>query len=117
MQIWTIWYGRNKAKSAPLGFPLTLIVQRAYEALLEYRAAQPWHSMAAPTAKQHARWIPPPPNYYKANFNAAIFDDVGRAGLGVIIRDSQGIAMVALAQNVQLARWKHWQPHGQWNLM
>ena len=62
MQIWTIWYGRNKAKSAPLGFPLTLIVQRAYEALLEYRAAQPWHSMAAPTAKQHARWIPPPPD-------------------------------------------------------
>ena len=33
----------------------------------------------------------------------AIFNDVGRAGLGVIIRDSQGLAMAALAQNVQLA--------------
>ena len=33
----------------------------------------------------------------------AIFNDVGRAGLGVIIRDSQGPAMAALAQNVQLA--------------
>ena len=30
-------------------------------------------------------------------------NDVGRAGLGVIIHDSQGLAMAALAQNVQLA--------------
>nr|XP_023878889.1 uncharacterized protein LOC111991340 [Quercus suber] len=43
-----------------------------------------------------------PPNWYKANFDAAIFDDVGRVGLGVIIRDSQGLAMFALTQNAQL---------------
>ena len=30
-------------------------------------------------------------------------NDVGRAGLGVIIRDSQGLTMAALAQNVLLA--------------
>ena len=59
--------------------------------------------MAAPTTRQHARWTPPPSDWYKANFDAAIFNDVGRAGLGVIIRDSQGLTMAALAQNVQLA--------------
>jgi len=96
MQIWTIWFRRNKVRSAPLGFPLNLIAQRAYEALVEYRAAQPRHSLAAPTTRQRARWIPPPPNWNKANFYAAIFDEVGRAGLRVIICDSQGLAMVAL---------------------
>ena len=59
--------------------------------------------MAAPIAKQRARWSPPPPDQYKANFDATIFEDVGRAGLEMIIYDSQGLAMAALAQNVQLA--------------
>ena len=59
--------------------------------------------MAATTARQRARWSPPPPDWFKANFDAAIFEDVGRAGLRVIIRDSQGLAMAALAQNVRLA--------------
>ena len=62
IQIWTIWSRRNKVRSAPLGFPLNLIARRAYEALVEYRAAQPHHSLAAPTTRQRARWIPPPPN-------------------------------------------------------
>ena len=103
-KIWTIWYRRNKVKTAPPGFPLNLIVQRVYEALLEYQTAQPRHTMAAPTARQRARWSPPPPDRFKANFDAAIFKDVGRAGLWVIICDSQGLAMAASAQNVQLAR-------------
>ena len=59
--------------------------------------------MEAPTIRQHARWSPPPPDWYKANFDTAIFQDKGRASLGVIICDSQGLAMAALAQNVQLA--------------
>nr|POF23123.1 hypothetical protein CFP56_77193 [Quercus suber] len=58
MQSWTIWFRRNKVRSAPLGFPLNLIVQRTYEALVEYRAAQPRHSLVAPTTRQWARWIP-----------------------------------------------------------
>ena len=59
--------------------------------------------MSALTTRQQARWIPPPPNWYKANFDVAIFDEVGRADLRVIIHDSQGLAMAALTQNVQLA--------------
>ena len=100
MQIWTIWYQRHKVRTAPSRFPLNLIEQQAYEALLEYQTTQPRHTMAAPIAKQRARWSPPPPDWYKANFDATIFEDVGRAGLEMIIRDNQGLAMVALAQNV-----------------
>ena len=95
MKIWTIWYQRNRVTTAPPGFSLNLIVQQVYEALLEYRIAQLRHTTAAPTARQCARWSPPPSNWYKANFDAEIFEDVGRAGLEVIICDSQGLAMAA----------------------
>ena len=100
MQIWKIWYRRNKVKIAPPRFPLNLIVQRAYEALLEYQTTQPRHTTATPIAKQRPRWSPPPPDWYKANFDATIFEDVGRAGLEMIICDNQGLPMAALAQNV-----------------
>nr|POF10818.1 nac transcription factor 32 [Quercus suber] len=70
---------QNKVRTAPPGFPLNLIVQRAYEALLEYWTAQPRHTMAAPTARQRARWSPPSPDWLKADFDVAIFEDVGRA--------------------------------------
>nr|POE66314.1 nac transcription factor 32 [Quercus suber] len=88
-KVWTIWYRRNKVRTAPPGFPLNLIVQRAYEALLEYRTAQPRHTMAAPTAKQRARWSPPLPDCFKANFDAAIFEDVGRAESSVEFNHEQ----------------------------
>ena len=86
---------RNKVRTTPPGFPLNLIVQRPFEALMEYRSAQPKETMAAPTVRTRVRWSPPPLDWYKANFDAISFQDVGRAGLGVIIRDSQGLAMAS----------------------
>nr|XP_023928856.1 uncharacterized protein LOC112040187 [Quercus suber] len=69
---------------------------------MEYRSAQPKKFVAAPMVRPRARWTPPPVGWFKANFDAAVFQDVDRAGLGVIFRDSQGLAMVSLAQNIQL---------------
>nr|POE82058.1 autophagy-related protein 8f [Quercus suber] len=37
MQAWTIWFRKNKVRTAPPGFPLNLISQKAYDALMEYR--------------------------------------------------------------------------------
>ena len=42
-------------------------------------------------------------DWYKANFDTAIFQDDGKASIGVIIRDSQGLVMVSLSQNIQLS--------------
>ena len=103
LQTWTIWYRRNNVRIAPPGFPPNLFVQRAIEALMEYRSAQPKKTVATPTVRPRARWSPPPVGWFKANFDATISQDVGRAGLGVILSDSQGLAMVSLAQNIQLA--------------
>ena len=70
---------------------------------MKYQSTQPKKTVAAPTVRPCARWSPPPIGWFKANFDVALFQDVGQAGLGVIIHDSQGLVMVSLAQNIQLA--------------
>ena len=41
---------------------------------------------------------------YKANFDASLFDGLGMAGLGVVVRDYSGHIIVALSQKI-------WSPH------
>ena len=48
------------------------------------------------------RWRPPNPNYYKINFDGAVFSDVEAASLGVVICDSYGRVIGSLAECVPL---------------
>ena len=41
-------------------------------------------------------WKPPPATAYKLNFDAAIFADLDRTGVGAIIRNEQGQVMAAM---------------------
>ena len=46
------------------------------------------------------RWIPPNPLTYKVNFDGAIFKELGAAGLGMVIRDFEGLVIGALAERI-----------------
>uniref|UniRef100_A0A7N2KUN3 Reverse transcriptase zinc-binding domain-containing protein n=1 Tax=Quercus lobata TaxID=97700 RepID=A0A7N2KUN3_QUELO len=101
-QVWTVWFRRNKVRTTPPGFPLYLIAQRAYEALMEYRAAQQRTISTRSSVRLGARWSPPLDGWYKANFDAVTFQEDERAGIGVIWRDSKGLVMASASQNIQL---------------
>ena len=75
LQVWTVWFRKNKVRIAPPGFPLNLISQRAYEELMEYKAAQQWTIRTRTSVRSGARWSPPPDGWYKANFDAATFQE------------------------------------------
>lgn len=45
---------------------------------------------------------PPPLNSWKVNFDGATFKDMGKAGLGVVIWDSQGQAIASLSKQIPL---------------
>ena len=45
-------------------------------------------------------WTPLSEGFYKINFNGAIFENFGRAGLGVVVRDVEGMVIAALSQNI-----------------
>ena len=52
--------------------------------------------------KKHTRWKPPDRDCYKVNYNRAIFEQQGKAGLGVVIRNSNGEVVASMSQLVQL---------------
>ncbi|XP_023926109.1 uncharacterized protein LOC112037500 [Quercus suber] len=52
--------------------------------------------------RKHTRWKPPDRGYYKVNYDGAVFEQQGRACLGVIIWNSEGEVMASMSQQVQL---------------
>ena len=47
-------------------------------------------------------WSCPPVGVFKVNFDVALFENIGSAGIGVAIRDSDGEIIAALSQRIPL---------------
>lgn len=47
-------------------------------------------------------WNPPPDGYLKINFDRATFKDIGKASLGVVIRNSHGQAIASSSEHAPL---------------
>ena len=52
---------------------------------------------AVPEQKKTA-WTPPPVHGYKVNFDGALFEHEDSAGLGVVIRNQDGLVMASLSE-------------------
>ena len=52
--------------------------------------------------RPQARWSPPPVGTYKANFDAALFEELHCAGLVVVYRDHSCQVIAALSQRIGL---------------
>ncbi|KAK9989613.1 hypothetical protein SO802_029852 [Lithocarpus litseifolius] len=75
-------------------------MQTAIDSFLEFQRAQ---TPAEPRiARPRTRWLAPPNESFKINFDGAVFKDKDRAGIGVIIRDSRGLVMGSMSQVVPL---------------
>ena len=55
----------------------------------------------APYSSQ-VRWHPSPTGVYKINFDEAVFKDIGKAGVGVVVRNSDGQALASLSEQKSL---------------
>ncbi|XP_065630291.1 uncharacterized protein LOC136067860 [Quercus suber] len=73
----------------------------AKDALLEFQHANTAPQKPLP-ARSISKWLPPPPDWVKANFDGATFQESGVAGLGIIIRNDCGLVMAALTQVIPL---------------
>ena len=69
--------------------------------LQEYRDVQDRPSRTS-IQRPRQKWSPPELGVYKLNFDGAIFEGAARAGLGVVVRDAEGMIIAALSQNIQL---------------
>ena len=48
----------------------------------------------------HTKWEPPDLGVFKVNYDGALFTEIGRAGLGVVIRNSECAVMASLSQQI-----------------
>ena len=52
--------------------------------------------------RKHTHWKPPDFGQFKVNYDGAIFREQGRAGIGLVIRNSDGAVLASLSQQIPL---------------
>ena len=97
---WTVWHHRNKSRLQTATVPLDRLAIFAENYLQNYtdRNGQP-----VPPVRRAAttvRWSPPCENRVKINFDGALFGESNSAGIGVVIRNSEGEVTAALSEKI-----------------
>jgi len=70
--------------------------KRAEECIEEFKRAQ-IQLIVQPRQQPNGEvWQPPPSKAYKLNFDAALFSNLGRTGIGAVIRNEKGEVMAAM---------------------
>ncbi|XP_050280472.1 uncharacterized protein LOC126721479 [Quercus robur] len=101
MIAWCIWVRRNKLREKLPVWAVGETARRAWELLQEYWDVQDNPSRTS-VQRPRQKWSPPELGVYKLNFDGAIFESSARAGLGVVVRDAEGMIIAALSQNIKL---------------
>ena len=99
--VFAIWMWRNKVRLGKTAIPLRQIPSSAYDALQEFHQLHLTHA-TIPRIARVVCWRPPPATCVKANFDEGVFSQDGLVGIGIIIRNEQGLVMVALSQQIPL---------------
>lgn len=103
MVMWTISHHRNQEWALSKDYSLSQVLHVASEALATFHQAisdapkQTYHSRPA-----SVRWSPPSLGRVKVNFDGALFRYIGKTGMRVIIRDSNGQAITSLSEQASL---------------
>ena len=96
--MWLIWGRRNAACMNESIFEYHQIWTKVEVYLLDFKTAQKDGRRIAAAVMRAPRWIPPISNHFKINFDGVVFSELDAAGLGVVIHDSCGRVVGALAE-------------------
>ena len=104
MVMWTIWYLHNQLQVSSNEFPRSQVLHQATPSLAIFQQSQQsiCQPSAMPRPPPHAQWSPPQPNCFKLNFDGAMFPELGKAGLSVVVHDSQGTMIASLSEQAPM---------------
>ena len=98
---WTIWNQQNRVHLNQLADSLHQIPNISKSWLVEYHARQvPTATLVQRTHCPRNHWKPPPSELFKINFDGAVFPHDKNSGIGVVIRDHQGLVIASCSKLV-----------------
>ncbi|XP_023923166.1 uncharacterized protein LOC112034583 [Quercus suber] len=101
--MWTIWSHRNQIRVQQNAYPITQVVPNAQQAFSIFQRANRVQQLQAMVSNTNqVTWIPPPANSLKINFDGALFKDINKAGLGVVIHNDHGQVLASLSEHIQM---------------
>jgi ribonuclease HI len=97
---WHLWLARNGVRNGELmKHPHAVAAQvKAYVEMIELHVVSPNPSTRRDTIYSHVRWSPPPEGTVLINVDAALFNPSRRMGIGVVIRDHNGVCLTACSE-------------------
>ena len=97
---WAVWTRQNQLRFNEASCPLNQIMSLSKDRKAKFQCIHP--VTMTPLHRNHTRWKPPEQEVYKMNYDEAVFSQQGKAGLGVIIRNSEGAIMALMTQQIPL---------------
>jgi hypothetical protein len=94
-----IWCARNKKCFEGTYVDVTVIVQKTQRSIVNFKSANTTLLEALsrcpnlPISDVH--WTPPISGFYKLNVDAAGLIEEGKRGIGVVVRDNEGVVLAA----------------------
>ena len=98
--IWNLGNHHNNLRLGKTALPLNKITEHARERQLEALAPSANHSLHR--GQHQMAWSPPEAQRCKKNYDTASFVEDNKAGLGIVIRNSDGHTLVSLTQQIPL---------------
>lgn len=96
---WFLWSHRNKTRLQEKIVPFSGIREAVCQFMQLYSSCRV-HPVSCKLVRQR-KWQPLNPGEYKTNFDGAMFTKSDEAGLGVVLRDSNGLVVAAMAEKTK----------------
>jgi hypothetical protein len=97
---WHLWEARNSYRNGDtMKNPRSLALQiKAYVDMIELHLRKPVSNHRCETNYSVAKWTPPPEGTVWINVDAALFKPSNRMGVGVVIRNHNGVCLAACSE-------------------
>ena len=95
---WFVWNRRNKLWLKEPSLDKSKIFSATTQYLSAFQLKFPMKVAKSPEIEM--KWSPPLGEEYKTNYDGAVFEDLGEAGIGVVVRNATGEVLAALSEKI-----------------
>lgn len=99
MTAWCIWQLRSQVRNQQPHHSIDQLPRVVAEWLAKFNAAHPI-TQTRTAQSRLIQWKRPPPFFFKINYDGALCSSSNCSGIGIVIRDYEGLVIASLAQNL-----------------